>query len=489
MAGTELGITDRLYPRVTIDTLPDVVLLETFVFSLGEDDADEIEEADDCDRWQTLVHVCRRWRCIVFASPRRLDLKLYCTPQRLVNSETLDIWPELPTVIAAVNMQTKEDVTNIIAALRHHNRVCEIYYLTGHCQDSFMKELAEINEPFLALTSLTLFSYQQENVPVLPDSFLGGSAPLLRSLSMACVPYPSVGNLLSSATNLVTLYLWSIPHSGYISPEMIVPCLSMLTKLESLLLGFQHPRSLAHRASRHPPPLTHVVFPSLTDFNFRGNIEYLEDILSQIETPMLNQSTFGLFNQLASDTSQLGHFIRRTETLKTIHTARVQFSSWAVVVKLFGREEIAIGDREALQLYILCKPLDWQLSAIAQVLGSFLSSLPTLESLDIEGIHKVWQDEIEVIQWRDFFHPFTSVKNMTLASENSVELVVPALQELARERAIEVLPALQDLCLPMNGWKPSGLIKDAIEQLIATQPLHGHPVTIHYEETESDSEE
>ena len=488
MTCTELSIADPLYPRATIDTLPDNVLLETFEFYLGEVNADE-EEADECDRWQTLVHVCCRWRCIVFASPHRLDLKLYCTPQRLVNSETLNIWPELPTVIAAVDMQSKEDVTNIIAALRHRNRVCEIYYLAGHVQESLVKELAEINEPFPALTSLSLFPYRQQNVPVLPDLFLGGSAPRLRSLSMAAIPCPSIGNLLSSTTNLVHLYLWSIPHSGYIAPETIVPCLSMLLRLESLQLGFKHPRSLPHRASRHPPLLTRAVFPSLTYFNFRGDIEYLEDVLSQIEIPMLNQSTFGLFNRLAFDTPLLGHFICRTGIFRTIHTARVQFSSWSAMVKLFGREEIANGDREELKLYILCKPLDWQLSAIAQVLGSFLCSLPALESLDIEQINEVCQDDIEVIQWRDFFHPFTSVKNMTLASENSVEHVVPALQELARERAIEVLPALQDLCLPMNSWQPSGPIKDAIEQLINTQPLHGRPVTIHYEETESDSEE
>jgi hypothetical protein len=36
------SITGRLYPRVTIDALPDNVLLETFEFYLGKDDADEL---------------------------------------------------------------------------------------------------------------------------------------------------------------------------------------------------------------------------------------------------------------------------------------------------------------------------------------------------------------------------------------------------------------------------------------------------------------
>ena len=274
LRSTELGgaATDRLYPRVTFGALPDDVLLETFELYLGKDVFAYVGD-HNYDGWQTLVHVCRRWRCIVFASPCRLDLKLYCTRQRSVNSETLDIWPALPIVIESENIQSKEDETNIIAALRHHNRVCKIFYYNEEFQDSLLKEFAAIDEPFPALVSLELTSFEQ-NVPVLPDSFLGGSAPRLRSLYLYGISYPSIGNLLSSTTNLVRLSLRGIPHSGYISPKAIVPCLSMIAKLELLELGFEYPRSRAHRASRYPPPLTRVVFPNLTYLLFHGDIEY-----------------------------------------------------------------------------------------------------------------------------------------------------------------------------------------------------------------------
>jgi len=79
MTSTESGGAGRLHPQTTIDALPDDVLLETFELYLDKDNADEFDGGHDYDGWQTLVHVCRRWRCIVFASPRRLDLKLYCT--------------------------------------------------------------------------------------------------------------------------------------------------------------------------------------------------------------------------------------------------------------------------------------------------------------------------------------------------------------------------------------------------------------------------
>jgi len=225
---------------VTIDALPDNVLLDTFEFCLGKENSDVVLDYNHTyDGWQMLVHVSCRWRCLVFASPRRLDLKLYCTRRRSVNLKALDIWPALPIVIFANNAKSQEDLTNVIAALRQHNRVCKIFYYNEEFSDSLLEEFAAIDEPLLALTSLRLTSYG-ENVPVLPDSFLGGSAPRLRSIYLDGIPYPSIGKLLSSTTNLVQLSLWGTPHSGYIAPEMVVPCLSMLPRLGSLELGFRY---------------------------------------------------------------------------------------------------------------------------------------------------------------------------------------------------------------------------------------------------------
>ena len=463
-----------------IDVLPDNVLLETFEFYLGKDDPVRLGRiyGHDYDEWQTLVHVCRRWRCIVFASPRRLDLKLYCTGKRLVDSNT---WPALPIVIVTEDMQSKEEAINIIAALRHHNRVCKIDCSSEKFQNLLLKEFAAIDEPFLALTSLALSSYRrQQNVPVLPDSFLGGSAPFLRSLHLHGIPYPSVGKLLLSTTNIVELNLSCIPRSGYISPETIVPCMSTLARLESLKLGFQYPLSRVHRASRHPPPLTRAVLPNLTSLYFNGDVEYLEGILSQIEIPILDHSRFYFFNQLLFDTPLLGHFIRRTEAFMEIHRATVDFSNCGVWITFWRRDERTNNksDSDPLWLDISCEALDWQLSALA-ILNSFLSSLPTLEILEIAVSRKDWQGEIEPIQWREIFHLFTSVKDMILGLENSVRLIAPALQVLAGERETDVLPALQNIFLPTRDWQPSEPVKEAIEQFIATRQLGGHPVTVH----------
>ena len=100
-----------------------------------------------------------------------------------------------------------------------------------------------MQESFPALTKLQIESNYPfthgESVPVLPDSFSGGFAPNLRFLCLTSISFPTLPNLLLSATHLVYLYLCDIP-SGFISPEMVT-ALSVLTKLEDMRLVFGFP--------------------------------------------------------------------------------------------------------------------------------------------------------------------------------------------------------------------------------------------------------
>jgi len=103
---------------MTIDRLPDDALLEIFDFC---------REGTMCGvgstwMWGTLVHVCRRWRCIIFASPRRLDLRLVCTHKTPVR-KSLDIWPPLPINIRHSYKGEGGEEEDILAAFeqRIHN--------------------------------------------------------------------------------------------------------------------------------------------------------------------------------------------------------------------------------------------------------------------------------------------------------------------------------------------------------------------------------
>ena len=224
----------------------------------------------------------------MFGSPRRLNLRLQCgTARKPVRARgKLDIWPPLPIVLRQHD-HLAWDMDNIMAALEHNDRVCEIK-LWDASSPQLEKVLAEMQEPFPALTSLLLRS-RSEIAQIIPNSFLGGSAPRLRELTLDNIGFPGLRKLLSSATHLVELDLWRIPHSCYVSPEAMVTCLSTLTRLERLCLKFQSPQSRPDRESRRPPPLTRSFLPALTYFRFKGVSEYLEDFVARIHQENRNR--------------------------------------------------------------------------------------------------------------------------------------------------------------------------------------------------------
>ncbi|KAI0290809.1 hypothetical protein BC826DRAFT_524323 [Russula brevipes] len=198
--------------------LPDDVLLEIFnVYT------DEIS-----DGWPTLVHVCRLWRNVVFASTHRLNLQLLCT-DKTPAGKMLDIWPALPIIIKNYDGRSPpKGADNIVAALGHPGRVRQIDLWNIPQSDLGGFALA-MKVPFPELTFLSLGTTNRNAALVLPDSFLGGSAPRLQVLYFKGISFPAIPNLLSSASDLVELRLWDIPDSGYISPEAMVTGLSALT--------------------------------------------------------------------------------------------------------------------------------------------------------------------------------------------------------------------------------------------------------------------
>ena len=107
---------------IRIDVLPDDVLLEIFHFYVDLSQPC-YEEKKVTEAWQSLVHVSRRWRNLVFQSPRRLNLRLFCTPKTPAR-DTLGIWPALPLIVRGnVALSTVlSETDNLIAALGQSNR-------------------------------------------------------------------------------------------------------------------------------------------------------------------------------------------------------------------------------------------------------------------------------------------------------------------------------------------------------------------------------
>jgi hypothetical protein len=128
-----------------MDILPDDVLLAIFYFYANQNRYGKKE----IEAWQSLVHVCRRWRSLVFGSPNRLDLRLVCTPETPAR-EMLDVWPALPLLIQS-SAYPEEGLDNIIAVLERSDRVREIDL--SHFSNSLETLSAAMQEPFPELTS------------------------------------------------------------------------------------------------------------------------------------------------------------------------------------------------------------------------------------------------------------------------------------------------------------------------------------------------
>jgi hypothetical protein len=88
-----------------------------------------------------------------------------------------------------------------------------------------------------------------------------------------------------------------------------------------------------------------------------------------------------------------------------------------------------------------------------------------------------WQDEIENSQWLELFHPFTGVKRVYISSE-FVPRIAPSLQELVGERAMGVLPALQNIFLQEPPSGSSRPIQGIIGTFVAAQRLARHPIAV-----------
>ena len=435
-----------------------------------------LREKQGIEEWVTLAHVCRRWRSVVFQSPLRLNLQLVCTPQTRARGPQ-DIRPPLPLIIYDHRLIISGETTgvdNINAALEHNDRVCKIELINLTCPElECFTNSAAMQKPFPELTDLLLRMYGDTSRPILPDSFLGGTAPRLRSLYLDNVPCLGLPKLLLSTTHLVKLDLYCIPRPGYIPPEAMATGLSALTSLEFLRLRFRYPRPRPALESRRPPPLTRSILPSLTEIRFKGPSEYLEEILARIDAPRLNDLYITFFNQIIFYTPQLFQLISRRPTLTAPKKGHITLRSEDISIR-FSSET---SDYGVLNLQILCTASEWQLSSLEQVCTSSLPPVSTLEDLYIvEELYLPphWQDDVESTLWLDVLRSFVAVKNLYLSDE-FVPSVARALQELVGGRMTDVLSTLENIFL--EGFQPtSGPLHEGIEKFVSARRLTGHPV-------------
>ena len=445
---------------MTIDILPDDVLLVIFHIYL-----DLFFSSRCAAGWRGLVQVCQRWRNLVFGSPLYLGVKLPCTARTSLRG-TLDAWPALPISVEQhiCSRLSQVERENLLAILELHQRVCEIDL--ADMTTMFLEQVGQVmQKPFPALTKLLLES-SSPSALVFPNSFLGGSAPRLRELEFERIPCPTLPDILMSATDLRYLYLSSLPLSSCIPSQVMVTCLSKMTRLKKLVINSHSSRCQQSQTSLPSPPSTHTILPALTHLRFRGWCDYLEDLVANIDTPLLNRMSLSFFEEDTYNMPRLSKFISCTNRFRSLRRVDAVFYDHITMVKLYLQTDLIPGP--TLDLEILCRDPDRRLSSLAQLCQS-LSSLSTLERLDIR--RGKYDDsaalpyDIENARWLELLRLFAGVKNLYVTEP----LGLPAISALAVPAGdgVTVLPALQSIFL--EGLQPSGSLRDNVDQLLAAR--------------------
>jgi len=425
--------------QVTIYILPDEVLLDIFDIYGGDDDHFPIR------RWKSLVHVCRRWRCIVFASPRRLRLVLECDTRTSV-SKLLDTWPPFPITIRYSPVDAIEGEENIITTLELRDRITGITFDKLRGSENLERFSTT---PFPALTRLDLVSIRRFHPNLIfPEAFLGGSAPQLRSFTPCNIKFAELPKIALSATRLVKLTFLQLGPPvarSCASPEMMVTCLAAFPTLEEFSVGFRWQAPYGHPDPINPPHRTRVILPSLTHFHFEGDNEYLGDIVSRIDTPLLDALNIVFFHTVTLHIHQLHGLIRRAENFKPLKKAYIGFYSLDTCTRIAPRSHTRF-------LLGIRGHGTWPIGLMAQLCKDLSPLLSHVEWLNILGDMLFPSaspgDVTECAHWLNLFHPFPAVQSL-FVSNKFARRVSPVLQgpTQSEERPIDVLPGLRDLVL------------------------------------------
>jgi len=464
------GGAGKNWNRVTIETLPDNTLLEIFDFYR----VDAVDHSRGRPwKWHRLAHVCRRWRCIVYTSPRRLDLQILCKSGAPIK-RILGTWPTLPLVLRFQgNERSKRLPDNVMIALRHPDRVREINLSLTSPVIGTIAELVQV--PFLTLKSIQMASKDAEEPPAL-GNFLGGSAPLLEEIDLGgiTVPFPAMRRLLLSTSHLSWLWLLKIPNTCYFSPEDLVACLSALVHLRRLWVGFCSPASRPNPSiMTRPPSPERTTLPSLVALHFDGACEYLEGFVARIDCPVLATLWIKYFNQLIFEIPQLVQFISRVDGLKSPSEVIVQPVGYSTMSLLRPRNGTRI--RGECCFRIPCRQLDWQLSFLTQILDPLSPLLRRVHVLSIKSsnlaIRKDWED-VDTTQWLELFQPLSQTSDIRVTVEKLVPDVMRAL--VSEDMTTGTLPRLTSLHL--QGVRKSRFTTEAAERFVATRKLAGRNI-------------
>ena len=408
--------------KVMVEKLSDEILLRIFRFFLNP--SPQI--------WPILVHICRKWRHLIFASHRALCIRLSCTHGTPV-LKILDLWPALPLALEyggspEPNPPVPEDEENILTVLNRSDRISSIHLTLTK---SLLENLSSIEGQFSELEDLVLLSESDMKLTV-PRTIRWG--PRLRRLHLTGIAFLRLPELLSSSKSIVDIQLHEMPGIGYFTPQPLLKALSGMTQLQSLSLRLLPDAALSvgPHSSR-----CRAVLPNLTCLRYQGTSECLNDLLAFIHAPCLA-------------------VLERSDILFSEHSFSVSLTRPA---------------SECFRYQVFCEPFSRQLSSLANFCTGFPAFVSLVEDLRIcVTPTSSGQTASDREEWLKLFHAFEGTKRFYLAGNSDITTEIA----LALQSSKTALPALHKLCLqePVSGFVPL--------QEAATSFMHSRLHSCHY---------
>ena len=429
--------------------------------------------------WRKLTHICRRWRYLIFDSSSHLDIYLLLTNGFPSISELSQL-PPLPLVIDYSDRPTtfaSVDEENVRLGLKLNGRVHRVALCASSSSLRMWLEL--MNKPFPRLRDLSLLSTTPEEISlVLPETL---QVPFLLCLSLHGISLPRL-SLLSSMISLSTLSLTHIRESCYFPPSHLVAQLQGLF-LEELSIGFAIPIPLpSSEGELLPAPIIHVTLPTLRRLTFRGVGIYLDNLIAQINTPLLERLSFTLFFvsftlffELTFTLVNLTKFIRRTKGIGCLVT-QIIFNKHGASIDTGYHEQQGIR-KSSLQVSINCESLEWQIDSATQVCSALRMVLSDVEELTLDlgaDVMPLYWDNalgLDSVLWLELLLPFTGVKKLHIGRSLIFELS-QALESIAGGLALDFLPGLQ--CLEVQPWMDDA--KNVFSTFVKIRESMGRPV-------------
>ncbi|KAI0258185.1 hypothetical protein BC834DRAFT_975407 [Gloeopeniophorella convolvens] len=431
---------------VTIHSLPDEALLEIFAFHrlLVLDDPPSWRRAP----WYRLVpaHVCHRWRQVITASPKLLELHILCDWGWPV-ADILRHSPAFPILIDysyiyAWGLEWNDKVADdALLALEHFERTQE---LSLDAPPRLLEKFAPmIGESAPALKTLLLSS--SSRIVVLPENLSNMVAPNLETLRLKNVLFFS----LPPFSNLVELKVWIFEtmqdeDQSWLGIDQLIERISSMRHLKVLTLIFPHHNfrhSIGAATPLHPGG-TCTTLPALSILRFLGSSAHVEPFMSRIVAPNLSSFTIDIYDAESIAIPSFAGFIK-SATIPSSTIAHVGLTRDSLHMS-FCSESPGLASIEFRVSHE--SPLEMT-QTVATMIEALSPVIPTTETLILgfnsDHISQYFTPASNPAHWPDIFLSFKAVKALRI-DNHSASPASFALREFASSN---LLPKLRELSL------------------------------------------